>query len=147
MTLNNFLEAIAAVLTALWPDRTVEVDEIPSGADGNFFIGIIESGQVKKLDRRRRRTIQFQVLYFQENGDNMVYNDWAEAMYEHFEHLTVADGPDSTRVVHLKGQTARRDGTDRFFQFLFNVDALILKSPAEDVIMENLNLLEEMKHE
>lgn len=146
MTLNDFLEAIAAVLTALWPDRTVEVDEIPSGADGNFYVGIAESDQEKKLGRRRRRSIQFQVLYFLETGDNMAYNEWAESMYENFERLTVADGENSTRIVHLKGLTARKDDDGRFFQFLFSVDALILKAPEEDAIMENLTMSEGLKH-
>lgn len=45
MTLNNFTEAIAAKLAALWPDRKVYVGEIPKDADGQFFVGIIESEQ------------------------------------------------------------------------------------------------------
>lgn len=45
MTLNNFIEAIAGKLTAVWPDRKVYVDEIPKDADGQFFVGIIESEQ------------------------------------------------------------------------------------------------------
>ena len=145
MTLNDFLEAIAGVLTSLWPGRTVEVDEIPSGADGNFYVGIIESSQEKKLDRRRRRSVRFQVLYFLGTGDNMAYNEWAESMYGNFEELTVADGEDSTRIVHLTGQTARRDNDDRFFQFLFNVDALVLKEPDADDVMENLEISEGIK--
>lgn len=145
MTLNDFLEAIAGVLTALWPGRTVEVDEIPSGADGNFYVGIIESNQDKKLDRRRRRLIQFQVLYFLADDDAMAWNTWAESMYENFEKLTVADGTASGRIVHLTGQTARREQGQRFFQFLFNADALILKEPEADEVMENLELSEGIK--
>ena len=41
MTLNNFVEAIAAKLAALWPDRKVYIDEIPKDADGQLFVGII----------------------------------------------------------------------------------------------------------
>ena len=59
MTLANFLSAIAQKLTGLWPDRLVYTGEIPQNADGQFFVGIIESGQEKRLDRRRTRTIQF----------------------------------------------------------------------------------------
>ena len=55
MTLNNFIEAIAGKLTAVWPDRKVYVDEIPKDADGQFFVGIIESEQEKHLDRRWKR--------------------------------------------------------------------------------------------
>ncbi len=54
MTLNNFLEAVASKLGEIWPDRKVYVDEIPKDADGQFFVGIIESGQEKHLDRRRK---------------------------------------------------------------------------------------------
>ena len=32
--------------------------QIPKGADGQFFVGIIESGQEAHLDRRRKRSIQ-----------------------------------------------------------------------------------------
>ena len=51
MTLNNFIEAIAGKLTAVWPDRKVYVDEIPKDADGQFFVGIIESEQEKHPSR------------------------------------------------------------------------------------------------
>lgn len=51
MTLNNFIEAIAGKLAGVWPDRKVYVDEIPKDADGQFFVGIIESGQEAHLDR------------------------------------------------------------------------------------------------
>lgn len=145
MTLNDFLEAIAGVLTTLWPGRTVEVDEIPSGADGNFYVGIIESNQDKRLDRRRRRLAQFQVLYFLADDDAMAWNDWAESMYKNFEKLTVADGTASGRIVHLTGQTARREQGQRFFQFLFNADVLILKEPEADEVMENLEMSEGIK--
>ena len=59
MTLNNFTEAIAAKLSALWSDRKVYVGEIPKDADGQFFVGIIESEQEKHLDRRRKRSIAY----------------------------------------------------------------------------------------
>lgn len=49
MTLNNFIEAIAGKLAGVWPDRKVYVDEIPKDADGQFFVGIIESGQEAHL--------------------------------------------------------------------------------------------------
>lgn len=69
MTLNNFLEAVAEKLVGLWPDRHVFVNEIPKDSDGNFFVGIIEATQEKKLDRRRRRHVQIEVLYFLASKD------------------------------------------------------------------------------
>ncbi|GAE89525.1 hypothetical protein JCM21531_3062 [Acetivibrio straminisolvens JCM 21531] len=61
MTVNKFIEAIAAKLTALWPDKKVYVDEIPQGADGNFSIQVIETSQSKHLGNRHKRTYQFDV--------------------------------------------------------------------------------------
>ena len=74
MTLNNFLEAVAEKLVGLWPDRHVFVNEIPKDSDGNFFVGIIEATQGKKLDRRRRRHVQIEVLYFLASKD--MSSDW-----------------------------------------------------------------------
>ena len=50
MTLNDFLEAVAEKLVGLWSDRHVFVNEIPKDSDGNFFVGMIEASQEKKLD-------------------------------------------------------------------------------------------------
>ena len=76
MTLNHFLEAVAAKLLGLWPDRKVFVDRIPQESDGNFFVGIIESSQQSHLDRRRQRTVQMEVLYFLQSDDTMDFQDW-----------------------------------------------------------------------
>ena len=111
MTLNLFLEAVAAKLTGIWPDRKVHVDEIPKDSDGQFFVGIIESNQEKHLDRRRKRSIQFEVLYFLRSKDTMDFNAWAEEMYDNFEELTVQEAPGKTRTIRLTGQKARRTGT------------------------------------
>ena len=81
MTLILFLVAVAAKLTGIWPDRKVYVDEIPKDSDGQFFVGIIESSQEKHLDRRRKRSIQFEVLYFLRSKDTMDFNAWAVEMY------------------------------------------------------------------
>lgn len=126
MTLNNILEAIASKLVGIWTDRHVYVNEIPKDSDGNFFVGIIETGQEKKLDRRRKRHIQFEVLYFLANKDNMDFNEWVEAMYDHFESLSVyektVDGSEVFRSIHLTNITARKDGDTRVYQFLFDAD-------------------------
>ena len=73
MTVNKILEAIASKLSEIWPDRNVFVDKIPKGADGNFFVGVIETNQEKKLDRRRTRSCQIEVLYFLKSDDNMAF--------------------------------------------------------------------------
>lgn len=122
MTLNSFIEAIAAKLAALWPDRHVFVNEIPKGANGNFFVRIIEVTQEKKLDRRRKRHIQIEVLYFLASKDNLDYNEWSETMLDEFESLTVIETDERSRLVRLTNASARKDADSRVYQFTFDAD-------------------------
>ena len=124
MTLNNFLEAVAEKLVGLWPDRHVFVNEIPKDSDGNFFVGIIEATQEKKLDRRRRRHVQIEVLYFLASKDNLDFNEWSEKMLDEFESLTVVETENRSRLVRLTNVTARKDDDSRVYQFLF--DAVVI---------------------
>ena len=144
MTVNKILEAIASKLTAIWPDRNVFVDKIPKGADGNFFVGVIETSQEKKLDRRRTRSCQIEVLYFLKSDDNMAFNDWADTMYDNFETLDVEEGANKTRRLYLTGQTARKDESG-VFQFLFDVNINFVMAPEAIEFMENLTQKEELK--
>lgn len=145
MTLNRFLEAVAAKLTAIWPDRKVHVDELPKDADGQFFVGIIESEQEKHLDRRRKRSIQIEVLYFLKAKDTMAFNAWAEAMYDNFETLDVVESEARTRTIRLTGQKARPDANTRVFQFTFDADFHFVLTPPEIPFMETLDQTEVMK--
>lgn len=145
MTLNNFTEAIAAKLSALWPDRKVYVDEIPKGADGQFFVGIIESEQEKHLDRRWKRSIQFEVLYFLKSKENMEFNAWAEAMYDQFETLTVQETEQKTRTIRLTGQKAKSNKNARVYQFTFDADFFFVLTSPEIPFMETLDQTEEVK--
>lgn len=137
MTLNDFLEAVAEKLVGLWSDRHVFVNEIPKDSDGNFFVGMIEASQEKKLDRRRRRTVQFEVLYFLASKDNTKFNEWAETMFDEFETLSVrektevVDGveTDVRRTIRLKNISARKDDDQRVFQFLFDADFYFVITP------------------
>ena len=116
MTLNKFLEAVAEKLVGLWPDRHVFVNAIPKDSDGNFFVGIIEATQEKKLDRRRRRHVQIEVLYFLASKDNLDFNEWSEKMLDEFESLTVAETESRSRLVRLTNVTARKDDDSRVYQ-------------------------------
>ena len=145
MTLNNFTEAIAAKLSALWPDRKVYVDEIPKDADGQFFVGIIESEQEKHLDRRWKRSIQFEVLYFLKSKENMEFNAWAEAMYDQFETLTVQETEQKTRTIRLTGQKAKSSKNARVYQFTFDADFFFVLTSPEIPFMETLDQTEEVK--
>ena len=145
MTLNNFTEAIAAKLSALWPDRKVYVDEIPKDADGQFFVGIIESEQEKHLDRRWKRSIQFEVLYFLKSKENMEFNAWAEAMYDQFETLTVQETEQKTRTIRLTGQKAKSNKNARVYQFTFDADFFFVLMSPEIPFMETLDQTEEVK--
>lgn len=137
MTLNDFLEAVAEKLVGLWSDRHVFVNEIPKDSDGNFFVGMIEASQEKKLDRRRRRTVQFEVLYFLASKDNLEFNAWAETMFDEFESLSVhektevVDGVeyDVRRAIRLTNVSARKYDDQRVFQFLFDADFYFVITP------------------
>ena len=144
MTVNNFMEAIASKLTGLWPDRKVFVDGIPKDADGNYFVGSIETSQEKKLGRRRTRSYQFEVLYFLKVDDNMAFNSWAESMFDNFEALDVVENGTQTRRVILTGHDARKDETG-VFQFVFDADFHIVIAPEAADPMESLNQKEELK--
>ena len=145
MTLNNFIEAIAGKLTAVWPDRKVYVDEIPKDADGQFFVGIIESEQEKHLDPRWKRSIQFEVLYFLNTKENMEFNAWAETMFDQFDVLTVKETDQKDRTVRLTGQKATPNKNARVFQFTFDADFFFVVTPPEIPFMENLDQTEEVK--
>lgn len=145
MTLNNFLEAVAKKLSGIWPGRKVYVGEIPKDSNGQFFVGIIESGQEKHLDRRRKRTVQIEVLYFLKSKDTMDFNDWAEEMYDHFETLDVVEAEGKTRTIRLTDQKARPDKNARVFQFLFDADFFFVLTPAEIPFMEALDQTEVLK--
>ena len=131
MTLNDFLEAVAEKLVGLWSDRHVFVNEIPKDSDGNFFVGMIEASQEKKLDRRRRRTVQFEVLYFLASKDNMKFNEWAETMFDEFESLSVREKTEVVdgRTIRLTNISARKDDDQRAFQFLFDADFYFVITP------------------
>lgn len=137
MTLNNFLESIAVKLVGLWPDRHVFANEIPKNADGNFFVRVVDTSQERKLDRRRRRTVQFEVLYFLASKDNLEFNVWAETMFDEFESLSVHEKTefvngvekDVRRVIRLTNVSARKDDDQRVFQFLFDADFYFVITP------------------
>lgn len=137
MTLNDFLEAVAEKLVGLWSDRHVFVNEIPKDSDGNFFVGMIEASQEKKLDRRRRRTVQFEVLYFLASKDNLEFNEWEEAMFDEFETLSVHEKTevvngvetDVRRTIRLTNISARKDDDQCVFQFLFDADFYFVITP------------------
>ena len=145
MTLNNILEAVALKLTALWPGRKVYVGEIPKDSNGQFFVGIIESGQEKHLDRRWKRSVQIEVLYFLKSKDTMDFNDWAEEMYDHFETLDVKETGDKRRTIRLTNQKVRPDTNTRVFQFMFDADFFFVVTPLKVPFMEVLRSLEVLK--
>ena len=72
-----------------------------------------------ELDRRFKRSMSFQILYFRADQDALAYQDWAEALYDGFRALEI-DG----RTVRLKNCRAREDGEQRCYQFTFDADLL-----------------------
>lgn len=147
MTINNFLEAIAAKLKDLFPGKVVYLDEIPKKADGNFYIRCFENTQERGLDRRRKRTLQFEVNYFCGDRDVLIYNDWVETMYDNFEHITVAESDGKTRGIALTNLKAIKNTNTDMFQFLFDATFHFVLAPEEDVLMGDLELIERVNRE
>ncbi len=118
MTLNNFLEAVAENLSACG-----RIDTYSSMKFRRILTGISSSElskrHRKKLDRRRRRHVQIEVLYFLASKDNLDFNEWSEKMLDEFESLTVVETESRSRLVRLTNVTARKDDDSRVYQFLF----------------------------
>lgn len=147
MTLNKFLEAFASKLVELWPDRHVYVNEMPANIDGNFYVDIIEATHEKRLDRRRFRSIQIEVLYFLASKDNLDYNEWAESMLDNFEKISVEENENTLRTIALTGATVRRDSDARVYQFTCDADFLFLIAPEELPSMLQLEQNNELKED
>ena len=147
MTINNFLDAIATKLRTLFPGKKAYLDEIPAEADGNFYIRCFEHSQEKGLDRRRKRTLQFEVNYFCKERDNLTYNDWAETMYDNFEQLTVKESEERTRGIALTNLKAIKNKNTDMFQFLFDATFHFVLAPEDDELMGDLELIERVNRE
>ena len=140
MTVNSFIRAAAVRLGELFPGRLVYTDEIPANADGNFFVRCIDQQHERKLDRRRRRFYSFEILYFQKEKDALVFNDWAETMYNSMEQLTCEGAS-----FHLTNAHAE-NGDDGVFHFVFDADFTVLLAPEGGVLMETLDMTEGVKN-
>ena len=125
MTVNDIIEAIALQLKMLYHDKKVYVNEIPQGADGNFYVHCTDQSHVRHLNRRRWRNYSFEVLYFMAKKDSMLFNEWAERMYWAFERLDV-DGRIITPI-----DAKAEDGRDMVYHFTFDIDltGLIKEDP------------------
>ena len=144
MTLNYFLQAIANKLKELYPNKTTYLGEIPRDADGNFYVRLIDSSQEKHLDRRRKRTLQFEVLYFCSDRDTESFLDWSEVMYDNFERLTVETG-EGVRSIALKNHKAHDNNNTMMYQFLFDAEFYFILKADELPTMETLEVAERMK--
>lgn len=139
LTLKNFIKAITEKLEKLYPEKIVHIGEIPREADGNFYVRLLDSSQEKHLDRRRKRHLQFEVLYFCVDRDTLEYLDWAEVMYDNFEQLTVAVGSEGeTRTVCLRNQKAYDNKNTAMYQFLFDADFYFVLKAEDESLMETL---------
>ena len=141
MTLSDTLQGVATRLKELWPDRKVYVDEIPRNADGSFFVGFTEIDQNKKLDRRHRRTLGMEVLYFRKVRDTLAFLEWSEQMLDEFR--TIGLGTASVRLINRK---VRDDTEGQFYQFLFDAVFLFVETEqSEDGTMEQIETKEQVK--
>lgn len=139
MTLNDMVQAAAARLKELWPERKVRGGEIPRDADGSFFVDVTDSGQTDELDRRGHKSVSMQVLYFLKSRDSLDYLEWAEAMYDGFRRLDVCG-----HSVRLTNRKARPDNENRYYQFLFDLDLHFVEARESGDVMGSLTLEEEL---
>lgn len=139
MTVNEILSALAHKLGELFPERAVYYTQIPREADGNHYIRCIDQSHTKKLGRRRERAYSFEVLYFCQKGDALVFNDWAETLYSELEMLTVGG-----QLVHITGAHAE-PGDDGVFHFVFDITVSGLLDPPAGEPMAELEIREGLK--
>ena len=139
MTVNEILSALAHKLGELFPDRAVYYTQIPRDADGNHYLRCTTQSHTKKLGRRRERAYSFEVLYFCQKGDALVFNDWAEVLYSELETLT-ANG----QVVHITSAQAG-PGDDGVFHFVFDITVSGLLDPPTGEPMAELEMREGLK--
>lgn len=146
MTLNNFIEAIAGKLAGVWPDRKVYVDEIPKDADGQFFVGIIESGQEAHLDRPPEKVDpdrspvlpEIEGEYGVQRLGRRNVRPVRNADRERNGSEDPDDPPDEP-----ESQTGQERPASH--QFTFDADFFFVLTPAEIPFMENLGQTEEIK--
>ena len=136
--LNDFIEAIAGKLRTLWPERKVYDDKIPAEANGSFFVGLIDVEQHKRLDRRRLRSMQFEVLYFLCPGDMLTFRAWAESMLDHFEYLSVSCEGD-VRLIRTQNMQASVNSDAHAYQVVFDVDLDFVIAPPQGPAMEHVD--------
>jgi hypothetical protein len=140
VTANDFLNAIALKLKDLYPGKKVFVNQIPSGADGNFFVGTVETAHEKHLDRRRKRRIMFEILYFLKSDDALKFHDFEEKAFDGFESIAI-DG----RTVHLTNLSARRNGDMNAYQLRFDADFYFVYAPDPSDKIAEIERLEILK--
>lgn len=140
------MKAITAKLNELYPDKIVHIGEIPREADGNFYIRLVDSSQQKHLDRRRKRVLQFEVLYYCKERDMTKYLEWAETMHENFERLTVAMNDNGeSRSIALINQKAYENRNTMMYQFMFDAEFYFVLEAEEIPLMDELIHDERMK--
>jgi len=138
LTVNNFISAVAEKLVTLYPDKKVFINEIPQKADGNFHINVIRAEHGKLFNRRRRKTISFDVKYFLTTHDKEDFHQWEAQMFNEFETLTI-DG----KVFHLKNLTG--ESVDRIYHVMFDVEFTALQEADMEDPMEELINTEVLK--
>lgn len=139
MEVSDFIQAIVEKLNGLFPGTLVYVDRIPEGATGNCLVRCIKQSHTKKLDRRRERSYQFEILYYQTEEDSLAYYDWAERLYREMEMLRVEE-----HIFHMKNLHAENSG-DKVLHFLFDVSFSGLLAPRQEEPMEALRQQNEVK--
>lgn len=113
---NDFVNAIADKLKALYPDFDVYADEIKQEQDltNYFFVYVVNTKQQKKLGTRCLRTYSFDIFYLQAVNQNLNFFNWTETMMKEFKFLEVKNN-----LYHVTNMEFEK--TNEISHFLFEI--------------------------
>lgn len=129
---EDFLQGIAAKLTELYPDYKVYAGAIGQhGYNNCFYITCRRARQTRIHPTRFKRTYSLQVLFFQEDNEQMEFQKWADNMLLNFYELEAG----GSRYHTWNFEAVESDGS---FQCLFDAH-VFTRQVMDDTPMEQLN--------
>lgn len=133
MEVSDFIQAMVQILTELFPGQMVYVEQIPAGAENCLLVRCIKQSHQKRLDRRRVRAYQFEILSYPRSGGSMDFYEWTTKLYTRLERLTVCG-----QVFHM-GNLRAESGDDGVLHFLLDTEFTFLLEAEPGDPMERLD--------
>ncbi len=82
MKISDITRDIGRRLKAAFPDSVMYVEDIPAGAEGNFLLAVSGISCGEGIACRIKRSVSFDIVYFNKPRDTLGFADWAEKMEE-----------------------------------------------------------------